>query len=131
MDDFQKILDVNLPFVKQLLNRNGEFYPLAAAINLDGEVEQILLEEDEDFDMPTSVTVIGELKKELRWRKLQLNAIAIFYDVKAGGKDAIAVDVEHKIEKQYLTFYYQYKLDDQGIEILESWKSLKSVEIFD
>jgi hypothetical protein len=131
MDDFQKILNINLSFVKKLLMQYGEFYPLAAAINNEGEIEQILLEEIEELDKPASHVLIAELKKELRWKKSNLNATAIFYDAKIDGNDTIAVDVEHKTERLFFTFYYRYDLNDNNLEILESWKSPKATEIFD
>ncbi|WP_291134371.1 hypothetical protein [Flavobacterium sp. UBA7663] len=131
MDDFQELLNLNLPFVKRLLIQYGEFYPLAVAINNENQIEQILLEEIGELDKPASHVVIAELKKELRWRKLNLKASAIFYDVKIDGNDAIAVAVEHKTENQFFTFYYRYELIENGIEIIESWKSQKPIEIFD
>ena len=82
MNDIQNILDITFPFVKTLLKDYGEFYPLASAVNIDGKVEQVLLEEDEENDFPKSTSVIGELKKELRWKRDMFIAIAIFYDVK-------------------------------------------------
>jgi len=131
MDEFQKILNVNLPFVKKLLIQYGEFYPLAAAINNEGQVEQILLEEIEELDKPASHVVIAELKKELRWKKSNFIATAIFYDAKINGKDIIVVDVEHRIDKHFFTFYYQYNLNENDLEISESWKAVKQIEIFD
>lgn len=131
MNDIQNILDVTLPFVENLLKEYGEFYPLASVVNLDGKVEQILLPEDEENDFPKSTSVIGEIKKELRWKRNEFLAIAIFYDVKVKEKetDAIAVFVEHKKEKQAYTFYYPYKLIDNNLIFSESWKVIEEMEI--
>lgn len=133
MNDIQNILDVTFPFVEKLLKDYGEFYPLASIVNLKHEVEQLLLPEDEENDFPKSIGVIGEIKKELRWKSDECIAIAIFYDVNLKEKetDAIAVSVEHKLEKQAFTFYYPYKLIDNELFFSESWKEMKEMEIFD
>jgi hypothetical protein len=132
MIEIQNLLDRLLPFVKALLKDYGEFYPLAAATNLNREVEQVLLEEDEENDFPTSNTVIGELKKILNWQKDQFIVIAIFYEVTLKEKqtDAIAVFVEHKEENQAFTFYYPYKITEDDIVFSESWKVEKEMEIY-
>lgn len=132
MEEFQLILDVTLPFVKKLLNDYGEFYPLASGVNNIGNVEQVILEENEENDFPKSTTVIGELKKELHWRQNEFIAIAIFYDVKIKAKntDAIAVFIEHKNENQAYTFYYPYKNADKEFIFSESWKVLEESLIF-
>ncbi|MBF6640242.1 hypothetical protein IVB69_01990 [Flavobacterium sp. J49] len=136
MEDFQSILDVNFPFVKNLLKEYGEFNPLACAVNINRKVEQVLLEEydgeDAENDFPKATSLIGELKKELRWKRNEFVAIAIFYDVKLKEKqtDAVAVFVEHKEEKQAYTFYYPYKLIDNNPVFAESWKVIEEMEIF-
>ena len=132
MIEIQNLLDKTLPFVTTLLKDYGEFYPLASAVNLNREVEQVLLEEDEENDFPTSATVIGELKKALSWQKDEFIAIAIFYDValKEEQTDAIAIFVEHKEENQAFTIYYPYKMIDSEIVFSESWKVENEMEIF-
>ncbi|MFL9831341.1 hypothetical protein ABS764_10830 [Flavobacterium sp. ST-87] len=133
MNDIQNILDITFPFVEKLLKDYGEFYPLASVVNLNHEVEQLLLSEDEENDFPKSTGVIGEIKKELRWRRDDYIAFAIFYDVRLKEKqtDAIAVLVEHKFEKQAFVFYYPYKLIDNELFFSDSWKEMKEIEIFD
>ena len=131
MNDIQNILDITFPFIEKLLRDYGEFYPLASFVNLKYEVEQLLLPEDEENDFPKSIGVIGEIKKELRWKRDKCIAIAIFYDVKLKDKetDAIAVFVEHKNEKQAYTFYYPYKLIDNNLIFSESWKVIEEKQI--
>jgi hypothetical protein len=121
-----------MPFVKTLLRDYGEFYPLASAVNLNREVEQVLREQDEENDFPKSTSVIVELKKELRCKIDRFLAIAIFYDVKLKDKqtDAIAVFVEHKEEKKAYIFYYPYTIIDKQLIFSESWKVIKEMEIF-
>lgn len=133
MNDIQNILDQMLPFVETLLKEYGEFYPVSAVVNTKQKVEHIILEEDEENDNPKSNSVIAELKKELRWRKNEFLAVAIFYDVKIKEEqtDAIAVFVEHKKEMQAYTFYYPYELIDNDLIFGKSWKTIEKTEIFE
>jgi hypothetical protein len=133
MNDIQNILDETFPFVESLLKEYGEFYPLSSAVNNEQKVEHVILEEDEENDNPKSNSVIAELKKELRWRKNEFLAIAIFYDVKLKEKqtDAIAVFVEHKEIKEAYTFYYPYELIDNNLIFGESWKVIEKMQIFE
>lgn len=133
MNDFQKILDITFPFVESLLREYGEFYPLATIVNNNGNVEQFTLEEDLENDFPKSDTVIGEIKKNLRWNQDQFVAFALFYDVflKEKELDAIEVLVEHKIEQKAYTFYYPYKIIEDKIEFFDSWKTEEIISVFD
>jgi hypothetical protein len=133
MNYIQSILDEIFPFVENLLKEYGEFYPVSAVINNKQEVEHILLEEDEENNFPKSNSVIVELKKELRWRKDEFLAIAIFYDVKLKEKqtDAVAVFVENKNEKEAYIFYYPYELIDNDLIFGESWKVIEKMQIFE
>ncbi len=133
MDDIQKILDVIFPFVERLLKEYGEFYPLSCAVNTNNQVEHILLEENEDNYFPASTSVIQELKKVLQSRKDDFFAIAIFYDVelKEEVTSAIAVFVEHKIEKLAYTFYFPYELNEGDLILGESWKVINEIDIFE
>jgi len=133
MNDFQNILDEIFPFVESLLKEYGEFYPLSCTVNIEQKIEHVILEEDEENDNPKSNSVIAELKKELRWRRNEFLAIAIFYDVKVKEKqtDAIAVFVEHKIEKEAYIFYYPYELIENEIVFGRSWKVVEKMQIFE
>ena len=106
MNKIQNILDEMLPFVETLLKEYGEFYPVSAVVNTKQKVEHIILEEDEQNNFPESISVLAELKKELRWRKNEFLTIAVFYDVKVKEKqtDAIAVFVEQKKKWKLLHF---------------------------
>jgi hypothetical protein len=133
MNDIQNILDEIFPFVERLLKEYGEFYPIAAVVNVEQKVKHIILEEDQENDFPESTSVIAELKKELRWRKNEFQAIAIFYDVKVKEEqtDAIAVFVEHKKEMEAHTFYYPYELIGNDLIFGKSWKAIEKRQIFE
>ena len=44
----QMLIEKILPFVKELLNTYGEFFPVAAAIKADGSIATIGLYEEND-----------------------------------------------------------------------------------
>ena len=92
-----------------------------------------MLEEDEENDFPKSNSVLAELKKELRWRKNELLAIAIFYDVKLKEKqtDAVAVFVEDKEEMKAYTFYYPYGWSNNNLVFEKAWKVIEKMQIFE
>lgn len=133
MNKIQNILDEMLPFVETLLKEYGEFYPVSAVVNTKQKVEHIILEEDEQNNFPESISVLAELKKELRWRKNEFLTIAVFYDVKVKEKqtDAIAVFVEQKKEMEAFTFYYPYELIDGDLIFGKSWKVIEKMQIFE
>ena len=133
MNHIQSILDEMLPFVETLLKEYGEFYPVSAVVNTKQKVEHVILEEDKENDFPESISVLAELKKELRWRKNEFLAIAIFYDVKVKEEqtDAIAVFVEQKKEMEVFTFYYPYELIDGDLIFGKSWKVIEKMQIFE
>ena len=39
-DEIQEILNFLLPYAEQMLNEHGEFYPYAAALDAEGELER-------------------------------------------------------------------------------------------
>ena len=130
MNDIEKILDLMFPFVENLLIKNGEFYPFAAAMKNSGEIEQVGIEEDDDN--PASQKVIDELKDVLVSLKSNYKAYALFYNVyhKTDEINAIAVKVEHKIEASSFTFYYPYELLNGELNYKDAWKTEKQMEIF-
>ena len=102
-------------------------------VNTKQKVEHIILEEDEQNNFPESISVLAELKKELRWRKNEFLTIAVFYDVKVKEKqtDAIAVFVEQKKEMEAFTFYYPYELINGDLIFGKSWKVIEKMQIFE
>lgn len=133
MNKIQNVLDEMLPFVETLLKEYGEFYPVSAVVNTKQKVEHIILEEDEQNNFPESISVLAELKKELRWRKNEFLTIAVFYDVKVKEKqtDAIAVFVEQKKEMEAFTFYYPYEFINGDLIFGKSWKVIEKMQIFE
>ena len=47
-DEIQEILNFLLPYAEQMLNEHGEFYPYAAALDSDGELNAVATDVDDD-----------------------------------------------------------------------------------
>jgi hypothetical protein len=131
MKEIQKILDVTFPFVESLLKDYREFYPLASVVKLNGTVDQVTKFKGDNIDFPNSVSVLENLQNELRSKREDFIAIAIFYDVKLPEKqsDAVAIYVESKEENSAYTFFYTYMFEQNELVFTESWKVLESMEI--
>jgi hypothetical protein len=71
------------------------------------------------------------MQNELRSKREDFIAIAIFYDVKLPEKqsDAVAIYVESKEENSAYTFFYTYMFEQNELVFTESWKVLESMEI--
>lgn len=133
----EELLDAIFPFVEELLVKNGEFYPVAAAIKTDDQVAMV--GSWDGNDNPLSEDVIKSLKAGLREGAVngKYKAAAILYDVTVTDNEtkekqnAIAALVENNIDAEAFTLYYVYQLtDDNELEYGESWRSEKEKEIF-
>ncbi len=135
MHDAERLLETTMPFVEDLLKQYGEFFPVASAIKINGDVAQVGTYNGDDH--PLSSTVITELKDAFRAKQADYTTIAIFYDVRVthpstiSKTDAIAVFIESRDEETAYTIFYPYILtDNKQIVFAEAWKELSAKEIF-
>ena len=135
MNDIEKLLDSTMPFVEGLLNKHGEFFPLASAIKTNDSIAQVGTYDGDD--RPLSDKLIADLKQAFRAKKDDYKTIAIFYDVRVLDPDtnvktdAIAVFVETKKDNSAFTFYYPYTLTkDKQLTFSNPWKNKTNKEIF-
>src|SRR6266496_6128638 len=66
-DDLDGLVNATLPFVQQMLERHGEFFPFAAAVTADSTVEMLGADPGAD-DRPASTDVLDQLVGGLRDR---------------------------------------------------------------
>jgi len=100
-EECELLLQTVLPFAKQMLSENGEFFPFGAKMNLAGTITHVGASTGEE--RPTSKELIdlmrGAFQDEAREQKLR--ACAVVYDnlIKPPGhdvkKDAIAIAMDH------------------------------------
>ena len=134
MNDIKRLLNSTMPLVKELLEKYGEFYPLASAIKINDSIAQVGTNNGDE--KPLSKNLILEIKKALKHKKDTYKTIAIFYDITTVDPDtnvkidAIAVFVENKNNDFAFTFYYPYTLKNKKLIFLDPWKSEIEKEIF-
>lgn len=96
--DLDGLVGVAIEFAQQQLADHGEFFPFAAAVRTDGEIEMIAGRPDPADEHPSSVDVIDTCIDALRSKRNNLRACAIVADVTLTApmrSDAIRVDLEH------------------------------------
>lgn len=64
MEDFERLLDATFPFVKDLLKKHGEFFPLSSVIDRNNSIAQVGTYDGNE--QPKSDKVIEDLKTGLR-----------------------------------------------------------------
>lgn len=94
-DDLDGLLNVTLPFARQMLANSGEFYPFGAAVTAGGET-QLLAADTRQGGRPASAEGLSSLLDGLRQTRDDLRAIAICSSVQLTGLHAIRVELEHR-----------------------------------
>jgi len=100
--DFDELLDFLVTSAQNLLAKNGEFYPIAAAMDLQGTIAAVGVHDGEEH--PTSQQVIDALTMVLRSQVEHgaIRAAGICYDVlvtppgDTAKSDAICTMLEHQ-----------------------------------
>lgn len=106
-DDLDRLLDESLPFARDLLERNGEFFPYAIALSTSGEFRPVAGDPGEG-DQPSSVAVLQTLLDGLRGQTTENRAAAMVSDVRLPDSDAIRVELEHS-EGQAIVVLLPYR----------------------
>src|SRR5579863_994205 len=110
MNDVERLLDSTMPFVEDLLKKYGEFFPVASAVETDGNIVQFGTYDGDE--KPLSDKLITDFKTIFKAKRDDYKVVMIFYDVRVVNPkseqliDAIAVFVETKYDKDAYTFYF-------------------------
>lgn len=131
-----ELVDALSPFVTELLEKNGEFFPVAAVVTNDDSIEFVSAYSGNE--QPPSQEVIDELKEALKtgWKESLYKAGVIFYDVLAPDpdtnikSDAVAVLYESAEEPNSERHFFPYKLTNGEIEYGHGWVYNAEKEIF-
>lgn len=117
-DDFDELTGVALGFATEQIAKTGELYPLALAIDADGNLEPI--QPNSVGEHPAASEVAVALVAEAHRRAPDLRAAAFVADVTAQelGGDAIRVLLEHS-EGATLALYLPYRSTPEGPEFGE------------
>jgi len=123
-DEIQELLNFLLPYAEQMLNQHGEFYPYAAAVGSDGELNTVGT--DLDDDSPDVGELLLALHQGLRERAADgaIRASGIAADVtltdpdSGETTDAVQVELDHA-EADPVDIFVPYETEAEGIKFGE------------
>jgi len=113
------LIDGTFPLIDTLLEKYGEFFPLAAAILQNDRIASVATYDGDE--RPKSDTVIADLKEAIKvgFKNREYKAAVIFYDIYVTHpetnikSDAVAIIYESAEENFGLKFFYPYKLSEK------------------
>jgi hypothetical protein len=129
MNDFEALIKHSHKMAEQLLlEQNGEFYPFAASIGMDGKITPLALYLGDEF--PASDSMITGFQNLLKQRIQEncIRAYAITFDCMVKRNDdavktnALAMECFSIANNQLVTFYFIYKLVNKQLEIGDAWR---------
>ncbi len=123
-DEIQELLNFLLPYAERMLSEHGEFYPYAAALDSDGELNAVGT--DVDDDSPDVGEVLLALHQGLRERAAEgeIRASGIAADVtltdpdSGETTDAVQVELDHA-EADAVDIFVPYETEGEGIKFGE------------
>lgn len=133
--EVEELMNAQLPFGKQMLEKYGEFIPYGGAMKQDGEIVSVAGYDGDE--QPLSQDIIDLLKDGYRLaaKNGEYKATAIFYDVRvipAGSEektDAIAIALDHK-ENYSVIVYFPYKILGSTVQFGEVFAEAGKNDIF-
>jgi hypothetical protein len=123
-DEIQELLNFLLPYAEQMLNQHGEFYPYAAALDSDGELNAVGA--DVEDDTPDVGELLLALHQGLREQAAEgaIRASGIAADVtltdpdSGETTDAVQVELDHA-DADAVDIFVPYQTGGQGIKFGE------------
>lgn len=133
-DEIEQILNYLLPFAEQMLSKEGEFYPYAATMDAEGEVQAVSAAGDE---RPNVGELLLALHTELRSQASQgtIRASGIAADVTLTDPDsgevtdAVQLELDHA-ETDAVDVYVPYETGTEGITFGELVAAAGQAPIF-
>lgn len=123
-EEIQKLLDYLLPFAEQMLTRDGEFYPYAAAVDTAGSIEAVgpAVETDDPDVSDILVALHADLREQAAEGVIRASGIAAdvtLTDPDSGETtDAVQVELDHA-EGDAVDVYVPYEREDEGVKFGE------------
>ena len=133
-EEIEQILNYLLPFAERMLASNGEFYPYAATMDADGEVQAVSAEADEKPDVSELMLALhAELREQASRGAIRASGIAAdvtLTDPDSGEtKDAVQLELDHA-DTDAVDVYVPYTTGDEGIEFGELVAAAGQAPIF-
>ena len=113
--ELEKLLDVMVPFAKQMLTNHGEFYPYGATMDANGKITSVGGYTGDE--QPKSAEVIDLLRAAYRrdGQSSRIMACSLAYDIRTippgqtEKADAVAVELDHR-DGMSLVVVYPYSI---------------------
>ena len=130
--DKLNLINFSIKRVKELLLENDEYYPIASAIDLNGDTKPIMYFGGNDNPLCEDVITeyLGIFEREIE--NSEIRAYAIAYDVRVSRNsesektDAIAIKIKHIETEEVIIYYYPYTYTQQRkLAIGESWGEIQ------
>jgi len=123
-DEIQELLNFLLPYAEQMLNQHGEFYPYAAALDSDGELNAVGT--DLDDETPDVGELLLALHQGLREQAAEgaIRASGIAADVtltdpdSGETTDAVQVELDHA-DADAVDIFVPFETEAEGIKFGE------------
>jgi hypothetical protein len=106
-DELDGLLNATMPLAKQMLEKQGEFYPFGVALSADGET-RLWAGDSGQGEHPASRDVLSLVVDGLRSSRADLRAVARCFGVRLADSDAVRIDLEHR-EGHALAVLMPYK----------------------
>jgi hypothetical protein len=135
-DEMDGVLDALLRFAQQMLDKHGEFYPYAAALDSSGEVQMVAADVGEEH--PDSSELIELLYEGLTRQASagQIRAAGVCADVRvnppdsADTTDAIKIAIEHASSDPVEVFLPYVKRRFRGAQYGELFAQAGTARVF-
>ena len=130
--DKLSLINSSIKMVKELLLENDEYYPIATAIDLNGETKPIMYFDGNEN--PLSEDLIAKYHEilETKIENSEIRAYAIAYDVsvtrnsESEKTDAIAIKIKHIETEEVIIYFYPYTLtQERKLAMGDSWGELQ------
>ncbi len=123
-EEIEALLNFLLPFAEEKLNKDGEFYPYAAAVGADGEVAAVAAdlgdEEPDVVDLLLALrTQLGEDAAQGSIRASGIAADVTLTDPDSGETtDAVQLELDHA-DADAVDIYVPYESAPEGVKFGE------------
>ena len=126
------LINFSLEMVKKLLLENDEYYPIATAIDLNGETKPIMYFDGNENPFRGNLIAKYHEILDAKIENSEIRAYAIAYDVsvtrnnESEKTDAIAMKIKHIETEEVIIYFYPYILTSEKKLVMdESWGEMQ------
>ncbi len=130
--DKLSLINFSLKMAKELLLENGEYYPIASSINLNGDTKPIMYFDGNENPLCEDIITKYLEILEMKIKNSEIRAYSIAYDVRVSRNsesektDAVAIKIKHIETKEIIIYYYPYIFSQQRkLTIGDSWGEIQ------